>query len=70
MALYVGCVWLAAVLGAVAIVQCDAIRWEQFKNWHFSRRYNFWINPLILILKTPIRPYSCLAKVIFCPEFV
>ena len=43
-------------------VLCDAIRSEQFENWHFSRGYNFWTNDLILILKNPTRPYSCLAK--------
>ena len=37
-------------------IQCDAIRWEQFENWHFSRGYNFWTNDLILILKTPTCP--------------
>ena len=42
-------------------VQCDAIRWEQLENWHFSRGYNFWTNDFILILKTPTRPYSCVA---------
>ena len=47
-------------------VQCDAIRWEQFENWHFSRGYNFWTKDLILILKTLTHPYSCLAKVIIC----
>ena len=47
---------------------CDAIRWEQLENWHFSRDYNFWTNALIFILKTPIRPFSCLAKVIICSE--
>ena len=44
--------------------QCGAIRWELFENGHFSRGYNFCTNDLILILKTPTRPYSCLAKVI------
>ena len=40
-----------------------AIRWEQLEKWHFSRGFNFWTNDLILILKTPTGPYSCLAKV-------
>ena len=43
-------------------LQCDAIRWEQFKKLPFSRGYNFWTNDLILILKTSTRSYSCLAK--------
>ena len=47
-------------------IQCDVIRLEQFENWHFSGGYNFWTNDLILILKTPTRSYSCLAKVVFC----
>ena len=38
------------------IVQRDAIRLEQFENWHFLRGYNFWTHDLILILKTSIRP--------------
>ena len=42
-------------------IQCDAIRWEQFEIWHFSRGYNFWTDGLILIMKTPTRPYSRLA---------
>ena len=40
----------------------DAIRWEQFKDWHFSRGNNFWTYDLILILKTSTRPYACLKK--------
>ena len=47
------------------IVQCDAIRWKQLENWHFSRGYNFWTNDLILILKTPTPSYSHLANVLF-----
>ena len=46
------------------------MRWEQFKNWHFSRGYNFWTEDNILLLKTFTGPYSCLAKVIFCQELV
>ena len=46
-------------------VQCDAISWKQIDKWHFSRGYNFWTNDFIVILKTPARPYSCLAKVVF-----
>ena len=32
--------------------------------------YNCWTNDLILILKNPTHPYSCLAKVIICSELV
>ena len=46
-------------------IQCNAIRLEQFEIWHFLRCYNFRTNDFIFILKTPSRPYSCLAKVIF-----
>ena len=35
---------------------------KQFDNGHFSRGCNFWTNDVILILKTPTCPYSCLAK--------
>ena len=42
-------------------VQCDAIRWEQFKIDTAEL--------MILIMKTLSRPYSCLAKVICCLEF-
>ena len=45
-------------------VQCDAIWWEQLENWHFSRGYiTLKTNDLILILKIPTRPFSCLANV-------
>ena len=36
-------------------VQCDAIRRELFKKWHFSKSYNFWTNDLILILLLLVR---------------
>ena len=53
-------------------LQCDAIRWEQFENCHFSRCYHLYhhhhlspSNDLILVLKTSTRPYSCLAEVVY-----
>ena len=39
-------------------IQCDAIRWEQLENWHFSWGYNFSNNDLILILKTSTQNLS------------
>ena len=51
---------------ARSFIQCDAFRRKQFENCQFSRGYNFLINDLILILKTPSRPYSFLAKVSVC----
>ena len=57
-------------ISAIDSIQCDAIRLEQFENYHFSRGYNFWNNDLILILKTSTCPYSCLAKVIIYSKFV
>ena len=50
-------------------VWCNQI-WKQFENWHFPRSYNFLIVDLILILKTPTCPYSCVAQVIICIELV
>ena len=41
-------------------VQCDAIRWKQYHNWHFSGGYNFCTNVLTIIPKIPTLPYSCL----------
>ena len=46
-------------------IQCDAIRWEQLENYHFSRGYKFLTNDLILILKTPTCSYLCLAELSF-----
>ena len=51
-------------------LQWHAIRLEQFKNWHFSIGYNFWTDDLILLLKTPTPPYSCLAKINICSKLV
>ena len=52
----------------ICYIQCDAIRWEQFANWHFSKGYNFWTDDLILILKSLTRPYLCIAIIIICSE--
>ena len=51
-------------------IQCDAIRWEQLENSHFSRGYNFWTLDLILILQALICPFSFLTQFIFCIELV
>ena len=39
-------------------------------SWKIDSFHYFWTNDLILILKTPSRPYSWLAKVIICLELV
>ena len=45
-------------------VRMDAIRSVQLENWHFLRGYDVWTIDLILFLKTPTRPYSCLDFII------
>ena len=45
--------------GETRRIQCDAIRWKQFE--HFLV-HNFWINDLILILKTHTCPTSVLVS--------
>ena len=46
-----------------SVMQSDGNSW---KIDTFLKGYNFRTNDLILILKTQTRPYTCLAKVIFC----
>ena len=54
-------------LATYSVMQSDR---NSAENWHIWKGFNFWINDLILIMKTPIRLYLCLANITISSELV